>query len=146
MSLDPALYEYLSTHPGVTALVADRIFPVIAHQGAATPHIIYQRIGGARPQQLRAPVGVINPLYQFTVAVDTSDADDAPAKAHECAEALRNAMDGFRGDMGAVDVRDVRLDSGPRDSFVPFGDGDEGGKFTTSQDYSIWHTEAVPTF
>ncbi len=41
---DQALFAVLSVHPGLLALVADRIYPVEAPEGAVLPMLVYQQI------------------------------------------------------------------------------------------------------
>lgn len=60
-------------------------------------------------------------------------------------EALRLALQGFQGTMGATEVRCVTLDD-ETDDYIESKLGDDVGFFRTVYRYTIQHREAIPTF
>lgn len=94
--IEEALYKYLRDDAGVSALVSDRIYPLVAPQGAIMPAIVHQRITTARPQTLDGSSGVALPWFQFRCWAATYD------EACALAEAVRLALLRFRGGYGEV--------------------------------------------
>jgi len=66
MELNEALYSYLSTYSGLTALVGDRIHPAIdVPPDAPLPFITYQEIDNPQIHTSGTDDGPYRPRYQF---------------------------------------------------------------------------------
>lgn len=132
MLVEEALHDYLSTHPGLSALIAGRIYPLVLPQKPTLPAITYQRISGLRVRSHQGPSGLASPRFQFDAWADSY------ASARTVADELRRALDGFRGMMGGapgVRVDAVHLDT-DRDLYET-----ETRRWRVQADYFVWHEE-----
>lgn len=143
MSMRTALVAELEGNGGVSALVGTRIYPVVGPRLATLPYIIYQRISQTHEHHTTAAAGLTTPRWQITCVA--SSASGAAALG----EAVREALDGFRGTMGSggntASVRMCHLDN----EIEGFEDKDDASPVelhTVILDYMIAHTESVPTF
>lgn len=97
MSLESALFGYLTTDPGVEALVGTRVFPFRVPEGANLPAVSYGRAGAVR-------------LYTYDDFEDTNAFVRARVSFHcwshkaeeamQVGEAVLLALSGYEGDMG----------------------------------------------
>jgi len=98
MRLEEAIYARLAGTAPLSALVGDRIFPLLAPPETASPYATYQRIDGASDHVLDdGPSG----LGEARVQVDCWSAEregvDAYSEARRVALAVAGGLDGFRG-------------------------------------------------
>ena len=98
MSFYSALYTYLQTQAGLTALVSTRMYPVRLPQKPTLPALVITKIAKPREYSHSGDSNLANPTYQF----------DCWAKTHEGAVALQAKLDlaltGFKGTMDTTDV------------------------------------------
>lgn len=140
MTFEAGLYTHLTGVSALTALVSTRIYPGSAPTSAEMPYITYAVVSGNHEHHMTAASGLVNHLIQFDVWA-SSYLTLAPA-----ADELRKSMDGFNGgQMGTVEVRSAMLQD-EADEFVPATDASQEGVHRRRMDFSIWHTETVPTF
>ena len=68
MSIESSLFTALTTHAGLRALIAARLYPDAMPQGVTLPCVVYQRISTPRFQVLGATqaVAVSRPRFQFS--------------------------------------------------------------------------------
>lgn len=146
--MESALVQELTDNAAVSALVGTgasaRIYPQIAAQGAAKPYLVYQLISGEHGHHLRAASG----LVQSRVQIDSYGSTYSGAKT--LADKVRLALDGqLAGTLGSgsytASIRSITLEN-EQDGFDNPRDGGALGIHRVIQDYSIWHTETVPTF
>jgi hypothetical protein len=127
--IEAGLHAHLSADAGVAALVGTRIYPLLLPQSATYPALTYSRVSGPRLDDLDGDAGLAHPAFQVTAWAPTYKA------AKETAAAVRLALRGYRGPMGAADVADVRM----------IGDFDlydqEAKVFHVAADFEIWHAE-----
>ena len=71
MTAETALVARLNASPNVTALVANRIFPLEAPQEAPAPWIVYQRVSTNPFIVLHGSSGLDDPRIQFNIWADT---------------------------------------------------------------------------
>lgn len=139
MSIETAFYSYLSNRAAITALVGTRIYPLLAPDTPTYPHITYTVFGEGHDHDMDGATGLTDLTMQVDVWAKTI------TSRRNVAEALRNALDGFTGNMGTenLNIRNCTLED--RSHF--FDKDDEGGGtfYRTSMDFSIWHVETVPT-
>lgn len=130
MTIDQALYKYLSTYAGLIALTSTRIYPLAAPQGAALPLVVYQRIDDPPTHAMGSDAAIYQPRYQITAWGSTYAG--AQAVAAQVKTALRDYT-GVMGGAGGVTVQRVFYEgSSP-------GRDAETGEYYERQDYIIWH-------
>ena len=139
MTIESALYSYLSTKASITALVSTRIYPEVAPDSAAYPFITYNIFGESHDHAMQGATGLTNPTLQLDVWADTI------ADRVTISEAIRNALDGYTGNMGTenLSIRNCFLQNRAN-----YTESDGEGKtpaYRSSLDFSIWHVETVPT-
>lgn len=100
-----AVYTILKAAPAVAAIVSTRIYPLSAPQGAAVPFVTYQRISGERTRDTRGPTG----RARSRIQVDGYASGYAAAKT--LANAVRQALDGYRGKLASIRVWSIALES-----------------------------------
>ncbi len=131
MSVEVALVTLLKNATGVALLAGTRIFPMIAPANVAPPFVTYQRISGARDHALSGPTGFAQPRIQI----------DAFATTYLGAKALgaeiREALDGYRGTVGAVRIGGISLAS---DQDMYEGEVDPP-LYRVSMDFMVTHGE-----
>ncbi len=127
--LESVLVAYLEANPGVSALVAGRIYPQRLPPRVTLPAIRYQRIS-TRPEVAQTgPSNLGRVRVQLTVHAATY------AGAAAVVTALRRALDGTKGLFGAGTSCFVINDLA--------GVEDESGQFVRYVDIEPWCREAV---
>lgn len=134
--IEDALVAYLGRQVALTALIgagdAMRLYPDMLPEGIAYPAVSYFRVSTPRIHCLEGPIGFAQPRFQFSTWANKKS--DVIAVA----EALRHALDGFRGQMGEVLVRGILSDD-------EMGDHDEYDGRTRSFhrviDFHVSHEE-----
>ena len=94
MNLEEGIYTELSTDSGVTAIAGTRGYPLVIPQDASLPAWAYQRISGPRVLAHDGPTGLAQARVQFTCTAGSYD------EAKSLANAIRGALDGFKGMLG----------------------------------------------
>ncbi len=140
MTVETALFNYLSNEAGMTALVNTRIYASTPPSSPVYPFVTFQVLNNQPAHHMGGAVGLTEVLMQI----------DAWAflvsEQQSISEALRNLLDGFRGQMGTelLEVRKCFLET--RNTFQ---EPDKQGKnlpvHRASLDFSIWHEESLPT-
>lgn len=134
MIVEEALAARLEGFAGLSALVADRIYPLALPQEPTPPAVVFLKVSGPRDLTQSGASGLVNPRFQ----VDAWAATYSSAKA--VAEQVRLALIGFSGTMGGasgVYVSGVNLDN-ERDLYE-----DETRLYRVSLDFTLWTREAV---
>lgn len=129
MSLEAGLHAYLTADPAVAALVVTRVTPSIVPQNSVFPAISYFRVTGQRVRSLDGPAGRGKPLMQIDLWAESY------AETKALADAVRRALDGYAGPMGAVQVDAVSLNN-EQDVYE-----DAPELYRVIQDYMISHQE-----
>lgn len=135
ITIEQGLYHFLTNTAGITALVSTRIYPNKLPQTVTLPAITYQRISTPRihTHDTSGKTGTAHPRFQF----DAWGTSYASCKA--VADAIRAALNGYRGTMGGADpvtvqgalIDDERYDNSP-----------DTGMERIMSDFIIWHLEA----
>lgn len=133
MKIEEALRYYLNNHSEVKALVNSRIYPFHTQAAATFPFITYRRISSERLiTHDQTASGLSSPRFQFDIMADTYD------DALEVAEALRNALQGYKGKMGSgtgVQVGSVLP------ALEQHSDEPDKKKYRITVDYIVTHQE-----
>lgn len=103
MTLEEGLVTFLKAFS--PAIAGGRIHPLELPQGTALPAVTYQRISGPRVRTLSGPGGKARARIQLDGWANTY------AEAKALATQLRQALDGYKGLMGTVQVDNVSLDT-----------------------------------
>lgn len=134
-TIDDALFQEMRDDAPIAALVGNKIFPGIPPPTTKAPYITFEEISFTRVDHMDGATG----LHQAIRRIDCwgSKAEEAIA----IAEAVRTALDAFRGAMGVTAQIDVR-----RASFVGKHDDPEappdGGPLDINRrriQLEIWH-------
>lgn len=136
MSLETAIYSYLSGVTAVTDLVGTRIYPGQAPQGVALPYVIQFRVSTRRFPHVGGPSGMVRTRIQIDVYAATLDS------AQSVFDALRDNLDGWRATlMDDVYVQSVNLDDEAND-FTPSQDGADPGVHRIRADFIFVYSES----
>jgi len=87
----------------VSALVADRITPIVRPQGDGLPAVVYQQITGSRLYTASGPGDMARVMFQVTGWSDDYD------QARELADAIREALNGYDGTISSVTIQHCRI-------------------------------------
>lgn len=123
MGIEADLYTRLTGHAGLSALVATRVYPLVAPQDGTLPYVTYQRISGTVHHQFARTAVATQARYQFDVWAGSF------LSAQTVMAQLRTALVALTGN--TVTVHEVLLD-GSRDEYEP-----ETALFRASQDALI---------
>lgn len=145
--MESDLVGYLLSQPAISNLVKRRIYPNAAPQGAEKPLLVYRRMTGGHSMTLSGSAGWAQPEVQLVVVDKPTDQPISPlsfSNIKQIGEALRQAMQGFRGQMCSTVVRAVAL-MNESDVYAQPQDAGEGVDqlFLT---YSILYEESKPVF
>lgn len=129
MILEESLFAFLTADTAVAALIAERMYGGMAPQNAPLPRIVYSRMDTTRTQTLCKT----DRKAMATMLLDCYDKTYLGSK--RLADAVRQTLTDFSGDMAGTRVSTVILDGDPD------RDDPEPGLFSVSQRYFIWFTE-----
>lgn len=127
------LFSFLSAADGIGAVVTAggiaRIYPIKMPQGMDKPSLVYTRVSGQSGHHMQGRDGLVRSRMQIDAWAKT-----APA-ASSLANLVKDALDGYSGDMGSVLVQGVFMDS-ERESY-----DDAVEMYGVGRDYFLWHEE-----
>src|SRR5262245_41430087 len=104
MTILTGLVAHYQASPGLTALCANRFYPITSPQNPTFPYILFQRISiGQRTGSHNGDSLLEQARFQFTINAKTAMASD------QIREELINAFVGFAGMMGDVYVSGITL-------------------------------------
>lgn len=131
---EESLVARLEAVSGVTDLVSTRIYPDKLPQSATLPAITYQRISTIRETAMGNDTGIARARFQVTSFAATY------AALKGVTEAVRAALQRFRGASGGVTVDDCFLEN---ELDLYSGDEDEAGVYAVAQDFIWIHRETT---
>lgn len=141
------LRTYLAANAGLTALLTrsgrkhiylSRV-PQSTPAYANFPCVVYRRANGGHEHDLDGSAGYAAPQFEFHVLAQ--DPDDVEG----ICEALRQALQGFKGAMGDTTVDRCTLED-ESDDYLESRVGDDVGFHRTVLIYKIGFRESIPTF
>lgn len=121
--------RHILVNDATVKTLTTRIFPVTIPQDPIYPLILYTKISGSRDHILQGPSGFAHPRFQ----IDAWDESYTGAKS--LANAIRKALDGYRGTVLDTRIGSCLIDS-ERDIYES-----EIKIYRVSQDYLIWCEE-----
>ena len=102
---DDALVNHLLSQPGLTVLVANRIYPDYFPQNGQLPAVAYTLEDDSSGHMMQGASGLRRAIYQINVWANTR------REAMSVARLICKALDGFRGAFMDVSVPGAFLDS-----------------------------------
>lgn len=135
-SPEKMVVDRLVSYPDVSAVIGDRIFPVIAPDTAAVPFATWRRVAVSREMTLTGPSRMVS----VTIALDL--VTTGYESVRKLADSCRACLDGWGGQIGnSTYVRNVSLQN-EADGFAQLAGGDLPAVYTVSQTYTIlWGPE-----
>lgn len=128
MAFEEGLFDYLSNHAGLSALVGSRIYPSVLPQDPTLPAVTYFRVSTPRERAFKRSL-LPQGMFQLDCWATTyPDAKDV-------AEQVRLALDMYRGTMGTETVL-VSIIVNERDLYDP-----ETGYWHPLVEVEIWWEE-----
>jgi len=132
--LEAAIETRLLAYGNLTALVVDRIFPLILHVDDTThkviyPAVTYQRTDGPRESALDSDMGLAHPTIEISSWGETYESAKAVATQ------VRSALQRWDDADATPAVLDCLLE---RDEDIYES---EAGVFRIQQDWTVWHRE-----
>lgn len=90
--IEETLYSYLSGHAGLSALVGNRIYPVVAPQGVTKPYCVCKKVSNARQYAMGGIVAAQRHRFQVSCFGTTySSAKNVAAQVTAALEAWKAA-------------------------------------------------------
>lgn len=133
-----ALYTHLTTTPGVSSIVGDRVFPGIAPELTPYPLVQFHQVSGPRFTIMHNAVDLRAPVIQIdSFAKQDSGGTGHVRQAAQLAEAVEMAMRAFQGVIAGVNVQ-CALPEGEATELVEV----DATLARTSQDYRVFWKEA----
>lgn len=130
MSIETALYGYLSTYAGLTALVSTRIYPLQLPPKPTLPAVTYAKVSGPRIRAMGNTNQGGRPRFQLLCWGETYAGSKAVAAQ------VQAALEGYSGVMGGVTVRGI-----DQENEIDDHDPDTQRYFTIL-DFTIYHEGA----
>lgn len=128
-----ALPYYLENNSGLAAIVSSRIYPIRLPQTPTLPAICFQDITLAVTQAHGEKSCLPRPRFQFTIYADKV------IDANSVAQALKAALDGYRGSMGTGSYQTSVEACLLKNEYT--NDDPEVGIYLRYQDYIIQYKE-----
>jgi len=141
MSIEQAIYQEMADDNTVSDLVSTRIYRQGRTPTSATlPRITYGKVDNVHVRHQTAGSGLATSRFQVDCWADT------PAEASTLYDAVRKALDNFRGTMGSgsytATVKSSVLDNDSDGWVEPIEAGQEGPCRVT-MDFIVTYTETV---
>lgn len=129
-SPEAAIRSVLLASPAMAALIGNRVFPVLAPATAPLPFVTWRRISVQRQQSMAGPIGMPTVYLSVDVFAETYEA------ARTLADAIRQVLDGWGGEMNDVSVASVSL-TNEADGFVTLAGGDLPPVYTVQLTFAV---------
>lgn len=129
MAIEEGLWARLTGSPDVWLLAERRVYPAVIPQDAPYPAVAYQRISTVRDLAHDGPAGMALARFQVTCVAETY------AQARALANAVRETLDGFRGEMSGTTVHECAIENDVDDY------NEVAGTWEVRADYMILHNE-----
>lgn len=134
-SPETVLRSALVSSTSVTAMVSQRIYPLLAPKTAALPFITWRRSGIERQHTLAGPMGLPN------VSVEMQSFAATYEDARELADRVRLVLDGYGGSVNNVEVKHVSLEQ-ESDDFVQLAGGELPPVYQVTQTFNVLWKES----
>ena len=71
MSIESVIYDRLSGHAGLSALVSTRVYPNVAPQNVTVPFVTYRRVSALRESGYGEDIGIVTSRFQIDMYATT---------------------------------------------------------------------------
>jgi hypothetical protein len=133
-SPETVLRVALANSTAVTALVGNRVFPVVAPAEAVYPFVTWRRVAVQRLQTLSIPVGLPRVTLDFSIYGATYD------QARQVADAMRTVLDGYGGTVDNTVVHRASVEN-ETDDFVTLTGAELPPSYAITMTVETWWTE-----
>jgi hypothetical protein len=133
--LELQVRAFLLAIPAVTDIVGERIFPAPAPQNTASPFVTFSRITADRNYTIYGPDKLTGGLLQIDCWSDAPEYQGSYRIAKSLGIAVRQALHGFRGMMGALRIQETTIEA-ERDIFEA-----QDHTRRVSFDFRFWYDE-----
>lgn len=106
-TVNDALSYQLANYAGLTALVSDRIYHLVAEQGAEVPYVDYSIITAPEEHAMGSDPGLIFSRYQVRCFAET------PLVMNQVFVQVKAALQRWRGTVLGVVIQDTLVEEGP---------------------------------
>lgn len=120
----------LVTNTAVSALVGNRVYPVLAPATATLPFAVYRRSSIQRQQTLAGPLGLP------TVSMEVQIYGTTYESARQVADVFRSVLDGYAGSLNNVVVQNSSLEQ-ESDDFVQLAGAELPPVYSVTQNYAL---------
>ena len=111
MSLSGALWTRLQAVTGVTDLVSTRIWPSKNDITKPTfPYVTWELVAAERPSAFGSDTGDVEASVRYHVWAETTTAKTGYDSADDVIEAIRVALQRFRGTLDSTEIQDIFVD------------------------------------
>lgn len=138
MTIRAGLNQYLTSKETLAAIVGTRIYPGARPQGSALPALGTARLSGAHAHYITGGAGRGDPRFMLDCMAETY------AEADGLAEAVRNVMQGFSGEMGDITITSCTLEDDSDQVDTP-EDGSDRVIYHIPLVFKIQYRESIPT-
>tara|TARA_R110000803_G_scaffold43701_3_gene93015 strand:+ start:6328 stop:6753 length:426 start_codon:yes stop_codon:yes gene_type:complete len=136
MTIEQILYERLIADGAVVDIVEDRVYPLHATQGEEVPYIVIQRNDSFRQHYMIGTTGLV------TASATLRLLDTNHERLQDLGEAVRLALDSWRGEAGDSTVSRIWID-GDDENYTPPGDGGDHGVYYRDQLWFVVYSETA---
>lgn len=137
-TLKEELYTRLTIDAGVSAIVGARVYSNAAPESATFPLIVFEVDSAAHEHHAGGAAGLVS------ASVDIECYEEGATLVSTLADAVRNSLQGFNGDLGALRVTGVFLDN-EFDEVIQRPTGHPTTIYRTTLEFTMWHRETIPS-
>lgn len=138
MSILGDIRTYIAGRSSVITLCGTRVYSLRGPVNTPVPYVIVEREGGEPDYSLLAETG----SARVEIAVSCYGA--TATSAEEVAAAVRNALSGFRGQMGSTTATAPIITDSVLD-YLPPEDGSDRGHYVETLRFEVGYVQALPT-
>ena len=104
MTIEEAFYTFITSKTDITALVSDRIYPILAEQNITIPFVVYTRISTVRSYSHSGDSDIQSVRMQIDIIGNTLN------QAQSIATLIINYCNSFNGLMGDKMIATITVD------------------------------------
>lgn len=133
-----AIYYWITEDAACAAAHSGQVYQEVAPAEVSLPWIVVSVPSVTSDQVLSGPSGILTGQLQVDIYADDG------VERKDMADAVRNALDGYRGRIKDVDFMSLRLNT-QNQTWLQLDDGQDQGAFRELQTYTWWARAPVPT-
>ena len=137
MAIEQGLYTLLTQDPGVSALVGNKVYWILAPKGAVLPYIVVGRVATGDTYTMDGATGLRDGLFQIDCYATTFYA------SRQIALAARVLLESYTGNLPDVNATPVTAVFTEKDFDFPYEEGGLGFVFRALLQFRIWHQDTA---